>query len=279
MLLADATPSLRTLIPPGTIALTRRFLEQAPPSRRLDFALRYPWSRLLLLATERVALPGIVRHYLVRKQCIESHVRDFLNAHRGGQVVILGAGLDTLAWHLQAEGAAKTFELDHPATQSIKRRANIDPAPFLIPADFTRDCPAAALACAADYSTAQPTIIVAEGLFMYLPPDRVAQILSTLARATTTDSRLALTFMERHPTEPLGFRGGHRLINAWLRWKREPFLWGEERSRLGAFLSRHGWRLEHLSSPAELRTRFLAGATFDSLPLAEGESIALARRL
>jgi methyltransferase (TIGR00027 family) len=278
LLLADATPSLRPLIAPPALTLTRRFLAQAPRARLLDFALRHVWSRRLLLAAERFALPGIIRHYLVRKQCIESHVRDFLHAHRDGQLVILGAGLDTLAWRLQAEDAAASFELDHPATQALKRQANIHPAPRLLPVDFTQDCPAAALATAAGYSPAKPTIFVAEGLLMYLPPERVAGLLAALSRAATANSRLVLTFMERHPDQPLGFRGGHRLVTAWLRWKREPFLWGEEHATLASLLARQGWTLEKLGAPNELRERFLTAAEHRGHALAEGESIALARR-
>ncbi len=282
MLLADATPPLRALIPPGAITLTRRLLDQAPPSRLLDFSLRHAWSRRLLLATERFTLPGIIRHYLVRKQSIESQVRDFLHAHHDGQVAVLGAGLDTLAWRLRSEHATATalFELDHPATQALKREANIHPAPRLLPVDFTTDCPAAALASSANYSPTKPTIFVAEGLLMYLTPERVAKLLSALAHATATtaDSHLVFTFMERHPTEPLGFRGGHRLVTAWLRWKREPFLWSEGRSTLATFLSDHGWTLEKLSSARELRERFLIAPEHLGQPLAEGESIALARR-
>ncbi|MBC8010352.1 MAG: SAM-dependent methyltransferase [Burkholderiales bacterium] len=278
LLLADATPTLRPLIPPRAITLTRRFLDQAAPSHRLDFALRHAWSRRLLLAVERFALPGIIRHYLVRKQCIESHVRDFLHTHRDGQLVVLGAGLDTLAWRLQAQGTASSFELDHPATQTLKRQANIQPAPHLLPVDFTGDCPAAALATLAGYSSAKPTVFVAEGLLMYLPTERVAELLSALARATVADSRLVFTFMERRPNQSLGFRGGHRLVTAWLRWKREPFLWGEDRAMLATFLARHGWTLEKLGSPQELRERFLIAPEHIGQPLAEGECIAIANR-
>ena len=37
------------------------------------------------------------------------------------QVVILGAGLDTRAWRLEALRGVRVFEVDHPATQSYKR--------------------------------------------------------------------------------------------------------------------------------------------------------------
>jgi methyltransferase (TIGR00027 family) len=279
MLLAAATPPLRALVPEETVRLTRRFLASAPPARLLDLALRHAWSRKLLLRLERLVLPGIILHYLVRKQLIEEHVRAFLAKTSDRQLVVLGAGLDTLAWRSRTHGAAAAFELDHPATQKLKRAASLTDAPILLPADFTRELPDALLAATPGFDSSRPTAFVAEGLLMYFPLERVNELLSSVSRIAAPESRLVFTFMESRPDHAPGFRGGHRLVDAWLRHRREPFRWNIAREEIPTFLQRHGWRLEHLSSPAELRARFLAAPAFDPLPLAEGESIALARRL
>lgn len=277
LLLAEATPTLRPLLPPHAAEITRQFLTHAPRARLLDFALRHASSRRLLLALEHVVLPGIIRHYLVRKRCIETHVRDFLHQHPDAQVVVLGAGLDTLAWRLAATNAASAFELDRPATQAVTRRTNLSPAPHLIALDLARDCPAAALAKTSGYSPAKPTLFVAEGLLMYFRPGRVGELLAALARAAH-DSRLVFTFLERRPNQALGFRGGHCVIDAWLRWRSEPFEWGEDRANLPGFLQDHGWTLSTLTSAPELRERFLSAPERRGQALAEGEAIALARR-
>jgi methyltransferase (TIGR00027 family) len=279
MLLAAATPPLSTLVPDQTVHLTRCFLASAPPARLIDFALRHTWSRSVLIALERMILPGIVLHYLVRKQLIEEHVRTFLEKRSDRQLVVLGAGLDTLAWRPRDHGAATAFELDHPATQKLKHAAGLAAAPVGLPADFTRELPDALLAAAPGFDAARPTAFVAEGLLMYFPPERVSKLLSSVSRIAAPESRLVFTFMESRPDQAPGFRDSHRLVDAWLRHRREPFRWSIARAEIPLFLERHGWRLEHLSSPAELRARFLAAPAFDPLPLAEGESIALARRL
>lgn len=279
MLLAAATPPLRTLVPEETVRLTRHFLASAPPARLLDFALRHTWSRKLLSGLERVILPGIMLHYLVRKRLIEEHVRAFHAETRDRQLVLLGAGLDTLAWRPRAHGAVTAFELDHPATQRLKHTAALAAAPVLLPADFTRELPDALLTATPGFDSSRPTAFVAEGLLMYFPPERVDELLSSVSRVAAPESRLVFTFMESRPDRAPGFRGGHRLVDAWLRQRREPFRWSIAREEIPSLLERHGWRLEHLSSPAELRARFLAAPAFDPLPLAEGESIALARRL
>lgn len=279
MLLAAATPPLSALVPEETVRLTRRFLAAAPPARLLDFALCHACSRSALLRLERLILPGIILHYLVRKRLIEEHVRAFLKKTRDRQLVVLGAGLDTLAWRSPSRDAATTFELDHPATQKLKHAANLAAAPVLLPADFTRELPDALLTATPGFDSSRPTAFVAEGLLMYFPPERVGELLASVSRIAAPESRLVFTFMESRPDRAPGFRGGHRLVDAWLRHRREPFHWSIARAEIPSFIKQHGWRLEHLSSPTELRARFLAAPAFDSLTLAEGESIALARRL
>ena len=61
------------------------------------------------------------------------------------QIVVLGAGLDTFAYRLEASEGLRVFEVDHPATQAEKRRrlaaAGIaEPAHLTFaPCDFERD--------------------------------------------------------------------------------------------------------------------------------------------
>jgi methyltransferase (TIGR00027 family) len=62
-----------------------------------------------------------------------------------GQLVLLGAGLDTFAYRNPFEGRLRVFEVDHPATQAWKRRRLSDagiaaPASMAYaPVDFERD--------------------------------------------------------------------------------------------------------------------------------------------
>ena len=71
------------------------------------------------------------------------------------QLVVLGAGLDTLAYRTPAAGRLRVFEIDHPATQAWKRqcllKASIEVPNMLsfVPVDFERETLADALASAA----------------------------------------------------------------------------------------------------------------------------------
>jgi methyltransferase (TIGR00027 family) len=274
LLLAEATPELRPLLLGETAALTRRLLDAAGAAPWFEIALRHRLVRRGLLAVERMILPGIILHWLVRKRLLDAHARD---AIAGGcrQLVVLGAGLDTLAWRLRGECAG--FEIDHPATQAIKARV-LDGEPVLLAADLLDASPARVLAAEPRYDAEQPAMFVAEGLLMYLPPARVAELFAELAAFSAPGSRFAFTFMEARPGKPLGFCNGRRVVNWWLRVRGEPFRWGLARADAESFLARHGWRPAALSSPEEMRRSFLEPHGLAGAPLAIGESVALAYR-
>jgi methyltransferase (TIGR00027 family) len=277
LLLAEATPHLHPLVTASSAALTRRLLEIASPGSHFDFFLRHRFTRRLLLTLERLTLPGIFLHYLVRKQRIASLATAALPSH-GRQLVVLGAGLDTLAWRQSREGNAVSFELDHPATQTIKQRCfqgDPLPTPHLIPADLAQKSPAVLLRSAPGFDFDRRSFFIAEGLLMYFAPTRVSALLTEIADHTAAGSHLIFTFMETRPGQPLGFHNASPVINAWLRHRQEPFRWGLERTKVASFARRHGWQLEYLSSTDELRATVLANHRLEHAPLAVGESIAL----
>jgi methyltransferase (TIGR00027 family) len=273
-LLADATPALQPLLVSDTATLTRRLLDAAEPAPWFDFALKHQAARSVLIATERLVLPGILLHWLARKSLLDSIAREALVAGCR-QIVVLGAGLDTLAWRLHRD--CPCFEMDHPATQAIKRLA-FTGGPVLLPADLLEASLARSLRAEPRYSPDQPALFIAEGLLMYLPPQRVSELMLELAAFAAPGSRFAFTFMEERPGAPLGFHNSRRVVDWWLRQRSEPFRWGLARADADAFTARHGWQLAALSSPEELRRRFLAPHGLAAAPLAVGESIALVYR-
>lgn len=271
LLLAAATPRLRPLIVDECATLTRRLLAAAEPAHWFDLTLRHPFLRCAPFAVERLFLPGILLHWLVRKRLLDALAHEALTAGCR-QIVVLGAGLDTLAWRLQSAGAC--FELDHPATQVIKRRA-IAEGPVLMAADLMHASVAEALRAQPRFATNQPTLYVAEGLLMYLPPDRVAELFREMAALSAPGSRFVFTFMEARPGRRIAFHNERRIIGWWLRWRGESFRWALARTDVEAFAAQHGWELASLSSPEELRRRFLTPAGLGDAPLATGESVAM----
>ncbi len=117
------------------------------------------------------------------------------------QLVILGAGFDSRAWRLEALQHTTVFEVDHPATQALKReRACAWPAKAqqvrFVAMDFRHD-DLAALLRAAGYDTNQRTFWLWEGVTMYLRPAEVAANLAAFASLSASGSRLALTYLRK----------------------------------------------------------------------------------
>ena len=261
-------------MPPGVGPSLAAMLAADGDNNWFEYALRHAWTRTALGLVERVTLPGIITHYLARKAWIEAAGRAAL-ARGATQVVVLGAGFDTLAWRLHGESPSVEFiELDHPATQAPKRHA-LGGAPnftFLAgdlsvqsPAEMLRACPA--------FSHARPTLFIAEGLLMYFPEPRVAMLLRELATLTCAPADVLFTFMAQAVDGSINFRGESAAIGWWLRWSREPFQWGIPREKLVAFLQPLGLQAATVADHEDLRAQFLAPRGLAHLSLARGECL------
>lgn len=108
------------------------------------------------------------------------------------QVVIVGAGYDSRAWRFRAEGA-RFFELDHPATQQDKARRAPGPGPVYVEADLAGRSAGSALR-ARGLDGDRPSLVVMEGVTMYLTDEVVRGQLTDLTSSTAPGSRLAIDF-------------------------------------------------------------------------------------
>lgn len=266
ILLASKDPQLCRLLSPAEAEMLSRILERAEPAPWFDFVLKNGWARRTLFRLERVMVAGIIAHYLARKRWIERIVRDAL---AGGirQVVVLGAGFDTLAARLSLEFPHVRFiEFDHPATQAAKRRG-LDPAPNLAfhPVDLANESLAAC--------PTEPGIVIAEGLTMYLTADRVTAMLRNSADLAGPGGQVIFTFMEQAADGSISFRGENPLVAWWLKTRREPFLWGISREALPAWLEENGLQSEGVAGDRELRREILAPRELGHIALARGECL------
>jgi methyltransferase (TIGR00027 family) len=236
--------------------------------------VRQTWFRPIAKLLERITIPGILLHYVLRKKCINELARSAL-ANGVAQVVILGAGFDPLSSALQGEfSTARFWEIDHPATQRHKVRAcseiGIKGVHFLSvdlsAASFDRD----ALICDG-FDSAKPTFWIAEGLLMYFPADVVSSLIKILSGLSAPGSQLAFTFMEKQPDGHIRFDSQTELVTWWLRTRGEPFLWGTTRSELPAFV--RPWRVIRFFDHADLHE---LDSELADQAIAKGEVICLA---
>ena len=119
------------------------------------------------------------------------------------QFVILGAGFDTRALRLPPDTRVRSFEVDMPKTQAVKRealkQAGIDAAGVtFVAADFEKDDWLARLV-EAGFDPAKPALFVWEGVTMYL--DREA-IEATLRKIASTAKGTVIAF-DYYTTEVL----------------------------------------------------------------------------
>lgn len=250
-------PKLRRLVDPRAAEFSGWFV--AAHSSPLARVLGRAWFRSLASWFERLTLPGFILHVGLRKRWLEAATREAIG--RGvTQVVVLGAGYDTLALRLAADYPGVRFvEMDHQATQRVKLRAlarrGVAAANVTFEAvDLTGSAPRG-------HARNMKTLFVAEGLLMYLGERDVDRLL----QCVEPGGLIAFTFMERHGAR-IRFRNCAPWVDLWLNVRGEPFTWGLARGKLAAFLEARGLRLMKLAR------------TENGAPVALGECLALAVR-
>jgi methyltransferase (TIGR00027 family) len=255
--------------------LCARVLQTHSAGTRLFLRLaRWRWFFRAAKFVEESTVPGILRHYALRKKVLALVARESL-ADAITQVVVLGAGLDPLALTLHREFQhARFWEIDHPATQRLKKEASgdVDPRRFhFVPGDLVADQINAALLEKTGFDSAQKTVWIAEGLFMYFPESVVANLLTAAARLSAPGSRFAFTFMEPRRDGRIRFHRQTRLVDRWLNRRGEPFVWGLERTQISQLAQ--PWKVLRVFDENDLRA--LDASPADP-PLAAGELICLA---
>ena len=264
-------PRYRDLVPPGAAELCARFVS-------VEAVSRAPLSWAVWLA-ERATIPGLMLHFMLRKRFIEDTVRASLAAGCE-QVVVVGAGFDTLAARLAAEfPQARFIEIDHPATQAAKRvaideRGNLD----FIAANLVEEGLQDALAGGA-YRRDAPSVFVIEGLLMYLTDAQIAVLFAAIAELQRAPGTLVFTVMEPASDGHPRFHNATPLVTRLLSLWSEPFrsaMWREKAARLPEQFP--GLRLRDLADSETLRARYLAPSGRQDLPLAKGEMVLVAER-
>jgi len=256
-LLLASDPATAQAVAPGAASLCGHFLATSWADRLLARTATRPTTRWCWRVLERLTHPGIIAHYWRRKRWIEAHC---VKAMEQGvaRVIVIGAGLDTLALRLATEWPeVEWIELDHPATQRLKQRG-LSQAGVVIPSNLTLqalDLSAAPLPVAL-MNDERPTLVVLEAVLMYLSEANVVHLLrDQLAQLSTAPLRLIFSFMVRWPDGTVGFRPASKWVNFWLAWRSERFKWALEPAQLTAWLAQHGFVVLAQAEPPFLDTQ------------------------
>lgn len=246
-------------VPVEVAALSRELLHEARPSSRSALLqIRLRWLGALVRGVEELLVPGLRRHMVVRKRLVEERMRAELAAGTR-QLVVLGAGLDTLAWRLGRDHPeVLRVEVDRAATLEVKRRVYSRrewPGRLeLVPAELGRESYRETLARCPAFQPDAPTLVLAEGLTMYLREPAVEALLAQVG------SRVAFTFLEPDRRGRLRFETASPLADLWLRAQGESFRWGLSPRALPGFLERVGLRLVACEPAGCVRGEWLAVA-------------------
>jgi methyltransferase (TIGR00027 family) len=279
-------PEVAPVLPAGLAATNHRLLVAAGQSERRLRGLGRPWVRRLVRFIEAQGAGGQVLFVGMRKRLVTDEAAAALTSGAGGpgyrQLLVLGGGLDSLALRLAAAHPQVTcLEVDHPASQAVKRRAlaQLGPLPpnlHLAPADLGAGELAAVLAAQPSWDRELPTFVVVEAVLMYLDAGAVKQVLQQLHGGTGAGSELLFSYLRRDARGRFLIGRSPRLASLLLVLSGEPLRWGVAAGELAGFLAAAGWRLE--VERYDLRTRYLEPAGLGNRPLADIEVYARAGR-
>lgn len=290
-----ATHASRTA---GWVASARTFGRHLPADARLcddPYGIRFgeTWLRALdgalsaqpLLAQRLWRASGLgtrfVRYMQLRTRFIDDALRAFW-ASGGRQVVLLGAGYDSRALRLRdALPGLRFFEVDHPATQAVKRARlpELQAADVHFVAWDFLSRPVAQLPRAlraGGHDAAAPTLTIWEGVTMYLDAAAIDATVAAVADYSPAGSSLVFTYMDRSMFGPAtGARA--RAVSLLVSSVGEPFTFGWAAAELPAWLAQRGFSLRRDANARELAEALLpsvhrAGVTRD------GRRFALADR-
>lgn len=278
-------PVLGDLLPAGAAEATVRLLHGAEllDTDSLEEFGRGPRARTGLVV-ERHLIRGQLLYLGLRKRLVDDEVREALGSG-ARQVLVVGTGFDTLGLRLaRAHPSVLFVEIDQRSTLEAKRAGartlgGIPPNLHWLDVDLASESLASVLEDRTTWGSDERSVVVAEGLLMYLPPAAVSRFLETVRRRTGPGSRLVFSYLRPDPRgHPYMGKIGP-LIRAALRMVGEPLRWAIADEDLPAFLLNHGFLLDASPGRVDLEERYLVPAGLGGRPLGGIERLAVAERI
>lgn len=242
-------------------AATCRLIEQYQPEKTRLFhdslvkdlvgapiggLMRFASMRNLAIRQMDALTPGIYGVQISRTRFIDEAVQAAL-AQGIGQVVILGAGLDTRPYRLAGMEHARVFEVDLPAVQENKKQklqkhfGRLPQQVTFLPIDFDTQSLESVFA-GATFDPASPAIFVWEGVTQYLTEEAVRQTLAFVGTAAP-GSILVFTYVLRSFVERRSDIPGTDKMMDMVAKRGSPWIFGLEPSNVAAYLAPFHLRL------------------------------------
>ncbi|MEN2978774.1 SAM-dependent methyltransferase [Tistrella bauzanensis] len=273
VLMTARDPAYAGQVAPATEQACRQILQASPEGRRRLKTVDSGLARRIMPLAERLIMPGIAGHYVMRKRFMEEAALAAL-ADGYTQVVCLGAGFDVLALTLHRAWPDATFiEIDHPATSAVKQAAIAGTTAdnlHLLAVDLAERSLPAALGGFPAFDPGRRTLFLCEGVLMYLDVSAVVALFAAIRDLTGPGSRFGFTAVTPM-TSPDNNTGP--LLRAYLAIKREPLAWTLERPQIAGFVAARDYRLLDSANTADLVARYMSRPVAG--PIHKGEFMAL----
>ena len=247
VLTLGAKHGMEGLLPPGIVQASQEvLLASGAVGPR---TIRWAGSRLAVSVYESFdwMLPGQFEAFANRKTFFERQVREGVESG-ATQVLVLGAGYDTLGWRLAPEFPnVNFFEIDHPATARLKAKGIATMGKpnnlCLIAEDLGKRRLVNVLNSNTPWLLNTRTVILAEGLVMYLSSEAVLTLFCQCATLVGSGSRFAFSCLTRG-ADGRPDVGRWTGLMLWLqRAVGEPWTWSLRPQELASFLEGTGWKI------------------------------------
>ncbi|MFC1857222.1 class I SAM-dependent methyltransferase [Thermodesulfobacteriota bacterium] len=238
-------PEMSGVLPFGIVDATAALLiASGATSEKVVHWSRSPWMVRLYECFDWL-MPGQFEAFAHRKAFCEQQVRMSI-ATGVKQVLVLGAGYDTMGWRLAPQFPnVNFFEIDHPATSNLKTRGIAQmgrrPNLHIIAEDLSMRRLVDILAEHEIWDLNAQTIMIAEGLLPYLSPEAAHDLFKQCA-AITYEGRIAFTYIPSCQNGLPDAGPWSNLILWLLKKSGEPWLWSIQPEQLSPFLEVSGWK-------------------------------------
>jgi methyltransferase (TIGR00027 family) len=205
---------------------------------------------------------GVVGFLAARDRYIDDFLKTCL-AEGMRQVVILGAGFDSRAYRIPGMETVRVFEIDHPATQTVKRqrlqkvlKCMPDNVVF-VPVDFNtqsledrlRDC---------GYDRTRQTVFIWQGVVYYITPAAVDTTLQFIANHSAPGSAVVFDYANASYLKDTS-RGEIKRMRMMQRFTSEGLSFGIGEGQIEPFLTQRGFTAVKNATADDLKRLYFTG--------------------
>lgn len=212
--------------------------------------------------------PGIGNSIVARVRYFDDFVRASADAGIR-QLVILGAGYDTRAYRIgNLNRDVRVFEVDRPDTQAVKIRkireifGSLPENVTFVPLDLGREDFGKLLA-ADTFDVSERTLVLLEGLVMYIPPAAVDDTLGFIVRTFPKGSRVLFDNYPRSLVDGTDKGEVAANIRTFTRMAGEPLRFGMPDGEAARFMADRGYTNIREVTSSEYRRLYFHGKNAD----------------